>query len=86
MVIENLMSNHLPNLFNPGSTFKKAQRKDIKGTSYGLFDLSESLYQIIIKELESRTGLAETLTSKQTVWLLLKNLFSLTGNDQFHLA
>ncbi len=38
MTIEQLMSNHHPNLPNVSSTFKKAQRKESKGSSYGLFD------------------------------------------------
>jgi site-specific DNA-methyltransferase (adenine-specific) len=38
MTIESLMSNHHPNLPNVSSTFKKAQRKETKGSSYGLFD------------------------------------------------
>lgn len=38
LTIEQLMSNHYPNLPNVSSTFKKAQRKESKGTSYGLFD------------------------------------------------
>lgn len=38
ITIEQLMSNHYPNLPNVSSTFKKAQRKESKGTSYGLFD------------------------------------------------
>ena len=38
MTIEQLMSNHHPNLPNVSSTFKKAQRKESKGTNFGLFD------------------------------------------------
>ncbi len=38
MTIEDLMRNHHPNLPNVSSTFKKAQRKESKSTSYGLFD------------------------------------------------
>lgn len=38
ITIEQLMSNHHPNLPNVSSTFKKAQRKESKGGSYGLFD------------------------------------------------
>jgi len=38
MTIENLMNNHHPNLPNVSSTFKKAQRKENKSSSYGLFD------------------------------------------------
>ena len=36
--IEQLMSNHHPNLPNVSSTFKKAQRKESKSTNFGLFD------------------------------------------------
>lgn len=38
ITIEQLISNHHPNLPNVSSTFKKAQRKENKGTSYDLFD------------------------------------------------
>ncbi len=38
MTIEDLMRNHHPNLPNVSSTFKKAQRKESKSSSYGLFD------------------------------------------------
>ncbi len=38
ITIENLMNNHRPNLPNVSSTFKKAQRKENKSSSYGLFD------------------------------------------------
>lgn len=38
ITVEQLMSNHHPNLPNVSSTFKKAQRKESGSTSYGLFD------------------------------------------------